>query len=170
MVSSVEKPLIHQIIPLIDQLHTRLTDLRNDNMVHMSICHAANNAIVVLNKYYSRMDECIMYCVAMSKSFNINSNVSYNITHSYAPSLQDALLHKRVLARGMDRRGDIYRSWDLDRLLSRLELSIFVDGYGTGYDPRFNRRQGMLPLLSLPSPSLSIVPHCFSICLCLQRL
>jgi len=109
MVSSVEKPLIHQIIPLIDQLHARLTGLRNDNMVHMSIRHAANNAIIVLNKYYSRKDECVMYRVAMSKSFNINSNVSYNITHSYAPSLQDALLHKRVLARGMDRRGNIYR-------------------------------------------------------------
>src|ERR1700761_3415354 len=40
-------------------------------MVHMSIRHTANNAIIVLNKYYSRTDECVMYRVAMSKSFTI---------------------------------------------------------------------------------------------------
>lgn len=74
MVSAAEKPLIHQVIPLIDQLHSRLTDLRNNETVHMSICHAANNAIIVLNKYYSRTDDCVMYRVAMSKSFIINSN------------------------------------------------------------------------------------------------
>jgi len=74
MISSAEKPLIHQVIPLIDQLHSRLTNLRNDETMHASIRHAANNAIIVLDKYYSRTDECVIYRVAMSKSFIINVN------------------------------------------------------------------------------------------------
>jgi len=75
MVSSVEKPLIHQVIPIIDQLHSRLTDLCKNERMHMSVRHAANNAITILDKYYSRTDECEIYRVAMSKSFFINSNV-----------------------------------------------------------------------------------------------
>ena len=74
MISSAEKPLIHQVIPLIEQLHSRLMNLHNDKTMHASICHAANNTIIVLDKYYSQMDECVIYGVAMSKSFIINVN------------------------------------------------------------------------------------------------
>ena len=77
MVSLAERPLIHHVIPLIDQLHSRLTDLRDNVAIHMAIRHAASNALVVLNKYYSRTDECVMYRVAMSKSIIINSNVFF---------------------------------------------------------------------------------------------
>jgi len=77
MVSLAERPLIHHVIPLIDQLHSRLTDLCDNVAIHMAIRHAASNALVVLNKYYSRTDECVMYRVAMSKSIIINSNVFF---------------------------------------------------------------------------------------------
>ena len=163
MVSLAERPLIHQVIPLINQLHSRLTDLRNDKTIHMSIRHAANNAIVILNKYYSRTDECVMYCVAMSQSFIINSHVFSNTINSNAPSLQDALLHEGVLAQGVGQRSDLTHSWDLAHLLLRFDVSTFIHSYFTGYHLHINSCQGTWPLLSLPSLSLSIVPHCFSV-------
>ena len=43
--------------------------------MHMSVCHAANNAITILNKYYSQTDKCEIYRVLMSKTFIINLNV-----------------------------------------------------------------------------------------------
>src|ERR1700761_4281187 len=152
MVSAVEKPLIHQVIPLIDQLHTRLVNLSKDETMHMSVRHAANNAIVVLNKYYSRTDECVIYRVAMSKSFFINSNVFVNVVYSHAPVLQNALLQKRALARGVDRGSGFPCSRHLDQLLPRLETSICPECRCTDYR-RFTNHQGTCPHLSLPSPS-----------------
>ena len=89
--------------------------------------------------------------------------LSPNTTNSHAPLLQDLLLHEAVLARGVDCWSCFPCSWDLGRLLPRLKPSVFIHGYCTGYHLCFSCRQGRLPLLSVPSPSLSTVPHPFSI-------
>src|ERR1700761_1958272 len=47
--------------------------------------------------------------------------------------------------------------------LPRFDVSTFIHSYFTGYHPHINSCPGTSPLLSLPSLSLSIVPHCFSI-------
>ncbi|KZS97493.1 hypothetical protein SISNIDRAFT_390746, partial [Sistotremastrum niveocremeum HHB9708] len=67
-VSRTKTPLLYQVIPLIDKLDSHLLLLMKINVqrpLHNTIRHAAHLARAVLNKYYSRTDESIMYRVAM---------------------------------------------------------------------------------------------------------
>ncbi len=59
-------PLIHQVIPIIDYLCAHLEKVIDDLNMHPAIRHAAQNGMLVLDKYYVRSDESDMYWMAMS--------------------------------------------------------------------------------------------------------
>lgn len=60
-------PLFHQVIPHINVLTKALDDARDDLNNHVTVRMAAVRGITMLNKYYSKTDESVMYRVAMSK-------------------------------------------------------------------------------------------------------
>ena len=66
-ISQSETVLTHQVIPIIDILTDKLQAVVGNTRMHMSIWHGAQNAIAVLNKYYARMDDSVMYWAAMSE-------------------------------------------------------------------------------------------------------
>ena len=59
-------PLIHQVIPIIDYLRAHLEKVIDDLDMHPAICYAAQNGVLVLDKYYVHTDESDMYRMAMS--------------------------------------------------------------------------------------------------------
>ncbi|KAK7680163.1 hypothetical protein QCA50_016672 [Cerrena zonata] len=64
-VSKSKVPLLHEVIPLIDSctgiLEDAIADLTNHQAVHVAAARGLN----VLNKYYSKTDDSIMYHIAM---------------------------------------------------------------------------------------------------------
>ncbi|KZT31351.1 hypothetical protein SISSUDRAFT_971525, partial [Sistotremastrum suecicum HHB10207 ss-3] len=65
--SVANTPLIHQVIPVIDHLTTKLANAADDESGATSLIvrHGSANGVEVLNKYYSKTDESVMYRVAM---------------------------------------------------------------------------------------------------------
>ncbi|KZS97031.1 hypothetical protein SISNIDRAFT_395007, partial [Sistotremastrum niveocremeum HHB9708] len=65
--SSGNTPLIHQVIPVIDHITAVLTKAYKDESGNTSLIirHGALNGIKILNKYYSKSDDSVMYRVAM---------------------------------------------------------------------------------------------------------
>ena len=61
-------PLLHEVIPVIDLLTKRLEDVSSDAKYIPSVRARAAKGLVVLNKYYSKTDESVMYRCAMSMS------------------------------------------------------------------------------------------------------
>ena len=59
-------PLLHEVIPVIDLLTDRLEDVSSDGRYLPSIRAGAAKGLAVLNKYYSKTDESVMYHCAMS--------------------------------------------------------------------------------------------------------
>ena len=59
-------PLLHEVIPVIDILTDRLDDVSRDMKYLPSIRASAAKGLAVLNKYYSKTDESVMYRCAMS--------------------------------------------------------------------------------------------------------
>jgi len=59
-------PLLHQVIPVIDILTDRLDDVSRDMKYLPSVRAGAAKGLAVLNKYYSKTDESVMYRCAMS--------------------------------------------------------------------------------------------------------
>ena len=59
-------PLLHQVIPVIDILTEHLEDISNDSQYLSTIHAGAAKGLAVLNKYYSKTDESVMYWCAMS--------------------------------------------------------------------------------------------------------
>jgi hypothetical protein len=59
-------PLVHEVIPVIDLLTNRLEDVSNDAKYLPSIRGGAAKGLAVLNKYYLKTDESVMYRCAMS--------------------------------------------------------------------------------------------------------
>lgn len=70
MVSQSRIVLIHQVIPLIDALHDVLLGAMNDTSAHTAVRYAANSALIILNKYYRKTDECDIYRIAMGDVAN----------------------------------------------------------------------------------------------------
>jgi len=59
-------PLLHKVIPIINLLTDRLNNV-SSNMKYLPSVHAgAAKGLAVLNKYYSKADESVMYHCAMS--------------------------------------------------------------------------------------------------------
>lgn len=71
--SQSKTPLLYQAIPIIDAL-TRMLETASDNdALFPAVRAAAAKGIAVLNKYYAKTDESIMYRCAMSKSLLLMS-------------------------------------------------------------------------------------------------
>lgn len=64
-VSKSKTPLIHDIIPLIDSLTSICDKTIDDSTLHPAVRHAALRGLHLLNKYYARTDETIVYRIAM---------------------------------------------------------------------------------------------------------
>jgi len=54
-------PLIHEVIPVINILTDHLEDVSSDAKYLPSIRAGAAKGLVILNKYYSKTDESVMY-------------------------------------------------------------------------------------------------------------
>ncbi len=93
-----------------DILTHKINDVIRDNSLHIAVRAAAARGRVILDKYYSRTDESIMYRMAMSMSpiFSLNS---CRLPRDSAPSpIQNRLLYGRELGGRMDysSKGDHY--------------------------------------------------------------
>ena len=67
--STKKIPLLHEVIPVIDILTEVLEEvvLRGSNKLKPAVKVGAAKGLAVLNKYYSKTDESIMYRIAISK-------------------------------------------------------------------------------------------------------
>jgi len=80
--SQKKTPLLHEVIPVIDLLTNRLEDVSTDAKYLPSIRAGAAKGLAVLNKYYSKTDESVMYRCTMSMfrvqtiSFLLSSRLS----------------------------------------------------------------------------------------------
>lgn len=63
--SQSDVPLLHEVIPYIDKLTTLLENVIASTSASQVVRVAAARGLSVLNKYYSRTDESIMYRCAM---------------------------------------------------------------------------------------------------------
>lgn len=79
-ISGNESPLIHHVVPIIDSLTSALDKYIDNVALHPVVCHAALRGLLMLNKYYARTDESIVYRIAMGmfhvvfKSFLTDTN------------------------------------------------------------------------------------------------
>ena len=73
------RSLVHAVIPLIDNVTTRLQKASRNAALNITIRAAALAGIKVLNKYYSRTDDTIIYCIAMSKLLHYEWFVCTNL-------------------------------------------------------------------------------------------
>lgn len=66
-ISKSHIPLMHEVIPVMDILTNELNATIQDTTIHIAVRAAAARGRVIMDKYYSRTDESIMYHMAMSK-------------------------------------------------------------------------------------------------------
>src|ERR1700677_818542 len=59
-------PLLHEVIPIIDVLTDRLEAATGDLTLHAAVRAAAAKGLAILNKYYAKTDDSIMYRMVMS--------------------------------------------------------------------------------------------------------
>ncbi|TDL13239.1 hypothetical protein BD410DRAFT_735585, partial [Rickenella mellea] len=64
-ISKSAVPLVHEVIPLIDKLTDTLAAAVIDESLHTAIRAAMARGVEVLNRYYSKTDDSIMYRCAM---------------------------------------------------------------------------------------------------------
>ena len=57
------------MIPIIDYVHAELDNVINDYSKLAIVRHAAQNAVMVIDKYYAHTDESVMYRVAIHTFF-----------------------------------------------------------------------------------------------------
>lgn len=70
-VSKSSRPLIHEVIPIIDVLTETLEDAVADMSLKPSVRVGAARGLAVMNKYYSLTDRSIMFRCAMCMSFSL---------------------------------------------------------------------------------------------------
>lgn len=79
--STKKIPLLHEVIPIIDLLTDCLEDVSSDMKYLPSVRAGAAKGLAVLNKYYSKTDESVMYCCAMSEYNSYIFKHFINILH-----------------------------------------------------------------------------------------
>ena len=67
-VSKSSVPRIYQVIPFMDRLNDALDDFAVDPMLCPAVRMAAIRGRSMLNKYYGKTDDSIIFRIAMSKS------------------------------------------------------------------------------------------------------
>ncbi|KAJ3738528.1 hypothetical protein EV360DRAFT_21004, partial [Lentinula raphanica] len=60
-ISSSKYPMLHEVIPIIDVLNKKLEEAVANNALPLVVRRGVQRAIMVLDKYYSRTDESIMW-------------------------------------------------------------------------------------------------------------
>jgi hypothetical protein len=65
--SQSKVPLLHEVIPLIDTITRTLEKAVTNRELYPAVRASAAKGLSVLNKYYSKTDESIMYRCAMSE-------------------------------------------------------------------------------------------------------
>ena len=68
-VSKSTTPRVHEVIPFIDRLNDALDDFASDVSLPPTLRVAAARGSMVLNKYYSKTDDSVVFRIAMSKCF-----------------------------------------------------------------------------------------------------
>ncbi|KAJ3511231.1 hypothetical protein NMY22_g15715 [Coprinellus aureogranulatus] len=63
--SKSSTPLIHEVIPFIDGLTSYFDTVIDNQALHPAVRHAAMRGLKMLNKYYGRTDDSIVYRIAM---------------------------------------------------------------------------------------------------------
>ncbi|KAF8590423.1 hypothetical protein K439DRAFT_1329588 [Ramaria rubella] len=58
-------PWIFEVIPIMDVLTATLNKYTGDKMLFPTVCSAATQGHEIINKYYSLMDDSIIYRIAM---------------------------------------------------------------------------------------------------------
>ncbi|KAJ3823931.1 hypothetical protein F5880DRAFT_1481273, partial [Lentinula raphanica] len=64
-ISSSKYPMLHKVIPIIDVLNKRLEEAVANTALPLVVHRGVQRAIMVLDKYYSKTDESIMWKTAM---------------------------------------------------------------------------------------------------------
>ncbi|KAJ3816600.1 hypothetical protein F5880DRAFT_1457244, partial [Lentinula raphanica] len=64
-ISSSKYPMLHEVIPIIDVLNKRLEEAVANTALPLVVRRGVQRAIMVLDKYYSKTDESIMWKTAM---------------------------------------------------------------------------------------------------------
>ncbi|THU87933.1 hypothetical protein K435DRAFT_606101, partial [Dendrothele bispora CBS 962.96] len=64
--SGTKRPLIYQVIPLMDKINTMLEDFFDDTTKEDSIRFAIKAGVKILDKYYASTDDSLIYRAAMS--------------------------------------------------------------------------------------------------------
>ena len=77
-ISMTKMHLIHQVIPYIDLLTTHLEKAVADWSLMKPVRSSAARGLRMLNKYYSRTDDSIMYRIAMSMLLLSHMRLSSN--------------------------------------------------------------------------------------------
>ena len=107
-ISTKGSPLLYDVIPLIDKLSLQLEKAVKDRALSKVVRVAAARGLGVLNKYYSKTDDSIMYRLAMSKSVHLNvgwmivANTELESHSSSTPEIQDWVLPSARVAGGVD--------------------------------------------------------------------
>ncbi|THU87207.1 hypothetical protein K435DRAFT_627715, partial [Dendrothele bispora CBS 962.96] len=60
-----QRPLTHEVIPLMDTISHKLDDIRDNTEEHHLVRVAAQKGAALLNKYYSKTDDTFIYRAAM---------------------------------------------------------------------------------------------------------
>jgi hypothetical protein len=87
-VSRSATPLIHDVIPVIDSLTTFFDKAIDNTTLHPAVRHAALRGVLMLNKYYAKTDDSMVYRIAMS-AYSLSS-ISLDVL------LLDIVLHPEL--------------------------------------------------------------------------
>ena len=71
-------PLVHAVIPLIDNLTNKLTASAESSNLHVAVRAGALAGYKVLNKYYSKTDDSIVYRLAICVSYFLSDISTYH--------------------------------------------------------------------------------------------
>ena len=65
--SAQGRPLVHQVISVIDKLTEVMDEIIANQDIHIAVRAGAIAGLAVLNKYYSKTDESIVYRLSIRK-------------------------------------------------------------------------------------------------------
>ena len=97
-------PLVHAVIPLIDNLTNKLTAFAESTSLHVAVRAGAVAGYKVLNKYYSKTDESIVYRLAICKLIFLLNSIDLHVL-SATSKIQAGLLPQEQVGEGVDRCG-----------------------------------------------------------------
>jgi hypothetical protein len=66
-------PLISSVVPRIDDLVRVIDDFKDNPDNHPAVRSAAIRGLTILNKYYQKTDETLVYRIAMGIVYSVNT-------------------------------------------------------------------------------------------------